>query len=136
MCAWILRELYWTQGYVSLWIKYADMVRDIQDHYGSDKSGIRLLAAKRTRILVLDDLGDPFRERGQYQETEDKRRILFELLAYRYEHGLLTFITSNFASPSELAEQFDPRIESRLNAVCTWVEMGGADLRALRGAMA
>lgn len=133
----LAREVF-KSGYVPLWIKYADLVRDgVQAGYGvsyaedMELSTIRLQAAQRVHTLCLDDLGDPFGRAGSYSESKDRRDILFRILSARHERELTTHITANYADLEEIKQQFDPRIADRVKEMCAIVEMEGPNLREI-----
>lgn len=139
----LAREL-WRQGRVILWIKYEDLIRDIQALYGDRNVGekfrdpstpnvtaqSRILNAQRTPVLVLDDLGRPFANRNDFRESEDRRELLFSILSFRHERHMPTFITSNLDGLPEVEEQFDPRIADRVMESCTIAKMSGENLRS------
>ncbi|MBX3014645.1 MAG: ATP-binding protein [Caldilineaceae bacterium] len=117
------------QGKSGLWIECADFISDIQAGYATGDSHTRLETAQRADVVLLDDLGDVDRERA---ETEDRRRILYQLINYRHNNCLPMLISTNCA-PAQLAMQFGARTFERLAESCAWVEMGGANLRRPRG---
>ena len=132
----ILARHVFRAGHVPLWIKYADLVRDgVQAGYGVtyredvELSTLRLQAAKRVHTLCLDDLGDPFAATRNYDETGDRRDILFRILSARHERGKTTHITANYGGLGELQEQMDPRIADRIKEMCAVYTMRGPNLR-------
>jgi DNA replication protein DnaC len=134
----ILARHVFTSGWVPLWIKYAALVRDgVQAGYGVNHfedvelSTLRLQAAQRVHTLCLDDLGDPFGQKGDYVETRDRRDILFRILSARHEQNLTTHITANYDSLKQLKAQFDPRISDRVKEMCAVVKMEGPNLREI-----
>jgi len=136
-----LARQHFLAGQIPLWIKYADLVRDgVQAGYGTSVeyapglqlSTVRLQAAQRVDVLLIDDLGDPFAPADSYVETSDRRDILFRILSARHEEGLPTHITSNHRSLEEIREQFDPRTADRVKELCAVVEMDGPNLREIQ----
>jgi|APHM01.1.fsa_nt_gi DNA replication protein len=136
-----LARQHFLAGQIPLWIKYQDLVRDgVQAGYGTsveyapglELSTVRLQAAQRVDVLLIDDLGDPFAPSDQYAETSDRRDILFRILSARHEEGLPTHITSNHRTLEELKEQFDPRTADRIKELCATVKMDGPNLRELK----
>jgi DNA replication protein DnaC len=124
------------RGHTLLFIKYADLIRDIQSAYGQEDdvtgkmlADSRILTAQRTAYLFVDDLGDPFARADRYRETEDRRRIFFEVLSYRHERRMPVLISSNYRGLDELAAQFDPRTADRILESCAVVLMTGKNLR-------
>ena len=116
-------------GVPVLWTTYADLVASVQAEYGTDRDGSRLLNAQRCGLLVLDELGDPFRERGEAQETEDRRRIVYAVVAARAAAFRPTLASANYDSMGALAEQFDPRVADRLRESCERHTLPGVSLR-------
>lgn len=136
-----LARQHFLAGQIPLWITYADLVRDgVQAGYGTsveyapglELSTVRLQAAQRVDVLLIDDLGDPFATADSYVETSDRRDILFRILSARHEEGLPTHITSNHRSLQEIKEQFDPRTADRVKELCATVEMDGPNLREIK----
>jgi DNA replication protein DnaC len=86
------------------------LVTDLQDTYGSGKTGALLDRRERARVWLLDDLGSE-------KATEDAQRMLFDLINAR--EGKPTVITSNL-TPKALGERWRDsdgwaRIASRLS---------------------
>jgi DNA replication protein DnaC len=131
----IIARHYYTEGYTPLFIKYGDLIRDgIQAGYGQytredvELSGLRLRTAQRADVLCLDDLGDPFGG-SDYEETKDRRDLLFQIVAARHERSLPTHITANYGDLTDLMQQFDPRIADRLREMCTVTHFHAESLR-------
>lgn len=120
-----LRDL----GVPVLWYTYAGLVAAVQEHYGSTLADVRQVNAERAPVLVLDDLGDPYRTRGEAQETEDRRRIVHAVVSARAARLRPTLVSANYDSLNDLADQFDPRIADRLRESCERHVLGGASLR-------
>lgn len=113
------------QGKSGLWIEVYDFIAEVQKGYNDGESNARLEAAQRADIILLDDLGDKSRDRA---ETDDRRRILYQLINYRHNHTLPMMITTNLTGP-ELAMQFGPRTFERIIESCAWINIGGRNLR-------
>lgn len=116
-------------GVPVLWYTYAGLYAAVQEHYGTALADTRQINAERCPVLVLDDLGDPFRTRGEAQETEDRRRIVHAVVSARAAHYRPTLVSANYDSLNDLAEQFDPRIADRLREACERHHLPGASLR-------
>ena len=130
----VMARALWEKGYVPLWIKYVDLVSEVQRGYGKmrrdlELSEVRIQTAQNASVLVVDDLGDPFARADRFEETEDKRKIFFEILSLRHERNSPTLISANYQSLDDLASQFDPRIADRIAELCALVEMSGENLR-------
>ena len=63
-------------GVPSLWYTYLDLLDAVRNQYGRREDGQRLNAACAVPLLAIDDLGDPYRIRGDVQETENRRHII------------------------------------------------------------
>lgn len=120
----VLRHLI-EQGKTGLWIEVYDFISEIQAGYENGTSLSRLEAAQRADVVLLDDLGDKGRDKP---ETDDRRRIVYQLINYRHNNGLATLITTNL-SASEIGMQFGQRTVERIIESCAWVTMGGENLR-------
>ena len=116
-------------GVPVLWYTYAGLVAAVQEHYGSGRADVRQINAERAPVLVLDDLGDPYRIRGDSQETEDRRRIVHAVVSARAAAFRPTLVSANYDSLNDLAQQFDPRIADRLRESCERHTLAGASLR-------
>lgn len=92
-----------------LFDRVSRLVTDLQDTYGSGKTGAFLDRRERVPVLILDDLGTE-------KATDDTLRMLFDLINAR--EGRPTLVTSNL-TPPELGARFRDsdgwaRIASRL----------------------
>jgi len=135
LMAGLLRKKF-RAGYPVLWIKWDDMIADVQATYGpagQGREGVSteglVSTAQNTPLLFLDDLGEPFRPPGDYRVSEDARSITWRVLSARHEREWPTFITANHDGLAEISDQFSPRIADRLMELCTVVEMTGKNLR-------
>lgn len=127
-------------GKSGLWIETNEFIATIQSGYRRrDEYSNRpeeqefasnadrcLSAAQRAGIILLDDFGDVERTKP---ETDDRRRLLYELINYRHNECLPMLISTN-CDGAQLAHQFGARTVERVMESCAWVEMGGRNLRA------
>lgn len=113
------------QGKSGLWIEVTDFVGVIQSGYRDGTSLERLEAAQKVDVILLDDLGDKSRDGA---ETDDRRRIIYQLVNYRHNNGLPMLITTNL-NGQQMAAQFGGRTVERIMESCAWVSMGGRNLR-------
>lgn len=110
-----------------MWRKFYAFVREVQACYGraaTEGADAVISRYQRTALLLLDDVGDL----GKGQETEDRTRILYEVLDYRNDHLLPTIITTNLM-PDEMEVQFGARTFQRVLEMSAFVEMAGENLR-------
>jgi DNA replication protein DnaC len=115
------------QGVDGLWIEWYDFVLEVQSGYGSGVADQRIKAAQDASVILLDDLGDLARKG---KETDDRRRILWQVLGHRHSHDRSTLVTTNL-DESQLRKQFDGRIIDRLLEMSFFVPMNGQNLRVL-----
>jgi DNA replication protein DnaC len=113
------------QGRTGLWVEVYDFIAEVQRGYSDGQSNARMDAAQRADIILLDDLGD--KARGK-EETDDRRRIVYQLINYRHNHKLPMLITTNLTG-KEMAVQFGARTFERIVESCAWVSMSGKNLR-------
>ena len=73
-------------------------------------------------LLVLDDLG------AEWNPTSFVEEVNYRLVNHRYNHMLLTIITSN-APPAEWPDRLGDRVCSRLREMCVQVALKGGDRR-------
>lgn len=114
-----------SQGKSGLWVEVYDFISAVQQGYTDGDSNAKLEAAQKADLILLDDLGDVERTRP---ETDDRRRIVYQLINYRHNNGLPMLITTNCEAP-QLAMQLGPRTVERIFESCAWVGMGGRNLR-------
>ena len=110
-----------------LWKKFYKFVREIQSCYNSSGAATVdtvLGRYQRAPLLMLDDFGDM----QLSVETEDRRRLLYEVLDYRNDHLLPTLLTTNL-SPDEISSQFGERTFQRVLEMSAIVEMSGDNMR-------
>lgn len=116
-----------------LWIELYQFFQAIQGQYGKEGGDAdeRIEAAKTAPLLFLDDVGDPDRRDGTAAvraETDDRRRLLWEVLDYRHGKELPTLMTSNL-SRSDFEVQWGTRLAARAWEMCWVVPVAGVDLR-------
>lgn len=110
-----------------LWTTLNELARAIQDCYHAQAEERTTHVIRRYQsapVLLLDEIGDL----DAQQETEDRRRLLFEVLDYRAGHLLPTLLTTNLTL-SQIREQFGGRAAQRVLEMAVTVEMGGRNLR-------
>jgi DNA replication protein DnaC len=122
------------RGEAGLWIELYDFFVEIQGEYGKPDGNAdgKLKAAREAPLLFLDDCGDPDRRKngnGIAPETDDRRRILWQLVDYRHGAGLSTLVTSNL-SRTDFERQWGTRLAARVWEMCWVIPVGGVDLRA------
>lgn len=120
----VLRRLI-EQGKSGLWVEVYDLISAIQQGYADGDSNEKLNAAQRSDVILLDDLGDVTRNR---EETEDRRRIIYQIINYRHNNALPMLITTN-CDAMQLTLQFGARTVERIVESCVWMPMGGRNLR-------
>lgn len=122
-------ELLWNQkqARAGRWAKFYQFVREVQACYtpaAKESSDTVLARYQTTPLLMLDDVGDMDRDR----ETDDRVRLLYEVLDYRNDNLLPTIITTNL-SPKELSDQFGQRTWERIYEMSALCEMAGDNMR-------
>jgi hypothetical protein len=60
--------------------------------------------------------------------SDDRRRIIFQLINHRYNEGLPTLLTTNLQG-KQIAEQFGARVFERIIESCVWHTVTGRNLR-------
>jgi len=132
LMAGLLKRMY-RKGWPVLWIKWDDLIDDVQATYGGGSEGMStagiISTAQNLPALFLDDLGEPFRPSSDYRVSEDARSITWRVISARHENMWPTFITSNHDGLSKVSDQFSPRIADRIMELCTVAEMKGGNLR-------
>ena len=111
----------------AMWRKYPAFIREVQSTYSAaaDRTVQQVLAAyQKTPLLLLDDVGDL----TMGSETDDRRRLVYEVIDYRNDHFLPTIITTNL-NGAQLEEQFGERTWERIRFMCCLLRMEGTNLR-------
>jgi len=114
-----------SEGKSGLWAEVYELIMAIQQGYSDGDSSAKLLAAQQADVVLLDDLGDADRSR---EETEDRRRIVYQIINYRHNNALPMLITTN-CNGAQLAKQFGGRTIERIFESCAWINMAGKNLR-------
>ena len=122
------------RGQQVLFSSVPDFLADLRASYGKDTTAETMELARDIPCLILDDLGA---ERLNDWVGEQ----LFCLLNHRYNEGLQTIITSNYA-PEKIYDRLTvrcrdgreddthaKRIMSRIYGMCETVELSGKDWR-------
>ena len=113
------------QGKSGLWVEMYGFLGAIQQGYEDGDSNAKLTAAQKADVILLDDLGDVERQRP---ETDDRRRLLYELINYRHNNALPMLVTTN-CDAELIAKQLGTRTMERIFESCAWIGMGGRNLR-------
>lgn len=110
------------------WAKFHKFIREVQACYtpaAKETSDAVLTRYQTTPLLMLDDVGDMDRD---HRETEDRVRLLYEVLDYRNDYLLPTILTTNLG-PKDLMGQFGQRTWERIYEMSVMCEMAGANMR-------
>jgi DNA replication protein DnaC len=110
----------------TLFISVPELLDTIRLSFNDEKmkSADLLGSAKRTQILVLDDIGTE-------KPSDWVKDTLFVLINYRYLQMLPTILTTN-CPQSELAQRLGDRIASRLVEMCKMVKIDDKDQRLIK----
>lgn len=124
----IFKHLLWNRTKKSaLWSKFYDFIREVQSTYSAAaETTVRKVLGKyqNASILLLDDVGDLTIE----EQTQDRRRLLYEVLDTRNDKMLPTILTSNL-SPSRFKKQFGERTLERVIEMAAMYRMEGRNYR-------
>lgn len=125
----IYRQLL-AQGVVGAWWLAQKLIEAEQATYDDKFSGDREVFQKacRTRLLVLDDLGDKRPSGAVIETTVSRQEIMFKLFEHREAKGLPTIATTNLKK-GELYQHFGDRVASRILGLCHIIPMTGTDSR-------
>jgi DNA replication protein DnaC len=121
-------------GRSGLWIEWFDFAGQVQSGYsrreGQATPDELIKAAQETDVLLMDDLGDIVKaeKRVPVRETDDRRRILWQVIGKRHAEDLTTLVTTNLNS-DQLYAHFDGRTMDRLLEMSFWCPMNGQNLR-------
>lgn len=119
--------LWHADGNAAMWRKFYDFVREVQSTYSeaAEETVRRVLTRyQSTPLLLLDDVGDLTID----QQTDDRRRLLYEVLDKRNDNMLPTILTSNL-SPAQFREQFGERTLERVLEMAALFNMNGRNYR-------
>jgi DNA replication protein DnaC len=143
-----LRWLALEKGVPGRYVEFMLLLSDIRSGFTSNRGHMEILGPlSRVPVLAIDELG---KERG----TEWERSMLDELISRRYNAGLTTLFATNYpvepqpvpvqagrmvqtrspefqreAEQMSLEERVGQRVYSRLNEMCDFVRVDGADFR-------
>lgn len=122
------KHLLWhASGKSAIWSKFYDFIREVQSTYSAAATTtVQKVLGKyqNTPILLLDDVGDLTIE----EQTEDRRRLLYEVLDKRNDKMLPTILTSNL-SPARFEDQFGERTLERVIEMAAMYRMEGRNYR-------
>lgn len=115
-----------SRGADSVFYRLADLFADIQGRYGRGADGgpsadDLLDDVKRSALLVLDECNVP-------KPSEDKARIVEEIIRHRHGRDLPTLITTNL-NPNEFATMWGGRTADVVLENAHWLNMTGPRLR-------
>jgi DNA replication protein DnaC len=115
------------RGHSCMWIEFYDFCEEIQSKYGKgdDAASKAMDLVRGVEWLLMDDVGDTTRTQP---ETDDKRRLLYQIINHRHNHVRPMLITSNLG-PDQFASQFGTRTFERIVESCAVVRIGGRNLR-------
>jgi len=115
-----------------VWIKFHSVIREVQSCYnpGSSSDTLSVIRKYQTApFLMIDDVGD-MEAQG---DTEDRRRILYEVIDHRNDYMLPTIMTSNL-DPDMMERHYGARSMQRVIELCAFAQMGGINLRESKAA--
>lgn len=119
------------QGHSGLWIEFYDFCEEIQRKYGQgDEASQAMDLVRSVDWLLMDDIGDTAR---LTPETDDKRKLLYQIVNHRHNHVRPMLITTNLG-PDQFVTQFGARTFERIIESCAMVYIGGRNLRRPGGA--
>lgn len=134
----VLKGFVWSRAEVfgksnhPIWVKFHSMIREVQACYNpGSKSDTHSVIKKyqKAPFLVIDDVGDM----EGMGESEDRRKILYEVVDYRNDYLLPTALTSNL-DPDMMKDHFGSRSMERIIELCAFEQMGGENLRFAKSA--
>lgn len=124
----LLKHMLWNaRTNAAMWRKFYDFIREVQSSYSQAAEETVRRVLKRyqsTPLLLLDDVGDLTIQ----EQTEDRRRLLYEVLDKRNDQMLPTILTSNL-SPTRFKEQFGERTLERVLEMAALYRMDGRNYR-------
>jgi len=103
-----------------------ELLKQMQREIDGTGPKIAMEEARKTELLLLDDLG--FERDTKWAQSE-----IAGLLSYRYNAKLPTIVTTNLRG-NTLEERVTPRIASRLHEMCGVFAVTGKDWRRAGGA--
>lgn len=94
--------------------------KDITKNYKHDADRIKIIP-----VLGIEDMGNEPTESMEYGNVNTP---LIDLIEYRYNKQLFTFITTNLTG-NEIREKYDARVADRLNEMCKVIIFQGSSYR-------
>lgn len=108
----------------TLYMVFSDLIADIKKSFEQDSAWTEsalMAAAKKTNVLILDDL-------GAEHITDFVINRLFDIVNYRRNHDLPLVASSNLSIP-EVGAWYGDRVASRLWEICSPIPLYGQDIR-------
>lgn len=140
----ILRELVFAHGVVVRFVEFSRLLGQLKERYSRGQGDTQLLGElAEVPVLAIDEL-------GKGRVTDWELAIIDEVISRRYNAMRTTLATTNYAprvasgirdvnlavvdaSPQTLGDRVGDRVFSRLREMCSFVEVGGLDMRPLLG---
>lgn len=139
----VIKELVFSHGKAVRFIEFSRLLSDLREAYNQGKSDSQILSDLISiPILAIDELG-----KGRASEWE--LAIIDELISRRYNAKKMVIGTTNYRwsnitratspnlaqmeySKQSLADRVGERVFSRLQQICKYWHIDGADYRSLR----
>jgi DNA replication protein DnaC len=128
LAAAIVHELTWN-GHSIFFYRLQEMFKDIQRGYSDGTSDSTLTAVQTAPALVLDEFNVPVGADGK--ASQDKQRLLEEIIRYRTSRALPTVITCNL-DQAALTKMWGERTIDVVAEAAHWIVLTGQKIR--RGA--
>lgn len=110
-----------------LWISFHLLVETVRAGYNGSGNSYQVLAqARDIDVLLLDEVGDNWRDDASAHTVE----VIHSVLYHRHAYDKPTIFTSN-KSPDELATMFGEEHWQRIAEMAAIIEMGGDVLRVM-----
>lgn len=140
----MLRELVFRYGVSVRFVEFSHLLADLKSGFDQKQGPARLLdPLVSVDVLAIDEL-------GKGRNTEFEGTVLDELVSRRYNAAATILATTNYApspptgagvqnpaaivlgmaAPPTLPDRVGARVHSRLQEMCDFLEVGGADYRA------
>lgn len=120
-------------GRQPLFYRLQEMFSEIQSRYGDNETGRNadeiISQIQRAEVLILDECNVP----GQ-RASEDKARLMEEVVRYRHARQLPTLLTLN-ASQTDFEKQWGRRTADVVFSSAHWLELTGPRLRRSDGSV-
>ncbi|MEZ4321192.1 MAG: ATP-binding protein [Myxococcota bacterium] len=138
----MLRELVFRYGVAVRFVEFTHLLADLKSGFDAGQGPARLMEPLvKVDVLAIDEL-------GKGRNTEFEGTVLDELVSRRYNAAGTIIATTNYrpvagpartssnpaevamgAAPPSLVDRVGPRVHSRLQEMCDFVEVVGADWR-------